>query len=87
MKRPPLTIAEVGALPAVTDLETAARALGIGRTTAYRLARDGQFPVPVIRAGSSWRVPVPGLRAALGLPPAGPGGGVGPPAPGRPQQP
>ena len=39
-----LTLAEVAALPAVTDLVTAGRALGLGRTRAYELARAGQFP-------------------------------------------
>ena len=63
-----LTLAEVAALPAVTDLVTAGRALGIGRTKAYELARAGQFPCPVIRVGSSWLVPTAGLLAALGLP-------------------
>jgi predicted DNA-binding transcriptional regulator AlpA len=63
-----LTLAEVAELPAVTDLVTAGRALGIGRTRAYELARAGQFPCPVIRAGATWRVPVAGLLAVLGLP-------------------
>jgi hypothetical protein len=63
-----LTLAEVAELPAVTDLVTAGRALGIGRTRAYELARTGQFPCPVIRAGSTWRVPVAGLLAVPGLP-------------------
>jgi hypothetical protein len=73
-----LTLAEVAALPAVTDLVTAGRALGLGRTRAYELARAGQFPCPVIRAGRSWLVPTAGLLAVLGLPvPAPPG-----PAPG-----
>jgi hypothetical protein len=63
-----LTLAEVTALPAVTDLVTAGRALGLGRTRAYELARAGQFPCPVIRAGRGWRVPTAGLLAVLGLP-------------------
>ena len=63
-----LTLAEIAGLPAVTDLVTAGRALGIGRTRAYELARAGQFPCPVIRAGRTWRVPVAGLLALLGLP-------------------
>jgi hypothetical protein len=67
-----LTLAEIADLPAVTDLVTAGRALGIGRTSAYELARAGQFPCPVIRAGGTWRVPVAGLLALLGLPIPGP---------------
>jgi hypothetical protein len=73
----PLTLAEVTGLPAVTDLVTAGRALGLGRTTAYELARAGQFPCPVIRAGSSWRVPTAGLLAVLGLAVPGPQGPPG----------
>ena len=63
-----LTLAEIAGLPAVTDLVTAGRALGIGRTTAYELARAGKFPCPVIRAGGTWRVPTAGLLDLLGLP-------------------
>lgn len=64
----PLTLAEVACLPAVTDLVTAGRALGLGRTKAYELARAGQFPCPVIHAGKTWLVPTAGLLTALGLP-------------------
>jgi len=63
-----LTLAEIAGLPAVTDLVTAGRALGLGRTKAYELTRAGQFPCPVIRAGRTWLVPTAGLLAILGLP-------------------
>ena len=63
-----LSLAEVGELPAVTDLVIAGRAFGLGRTKAYELARAGEFPCPVIRAGATWLVPTAGLLAALGLP-------------------
>ena len=63
-----LTLAEVAGLPPVTDLVTAGRALGLGRTKAYELARAGQFPCPVIRADRTWLVPTARLLAALGLP-------------------
>ena len=59
-----LTLDEIAGLPAVTDLVTAGRALGLGRTKAYELARTGQFPCPVIRAGTTWRVPTAGLRSS-----------------------
>lgn len=39
-----LTLAELLALPAVTDLVTAGKALGIGRSVSYELARAGRFP-------------------------------------------
>ncbi|WP_435825167.1 helix-turn-helix transcriptional regulator [Nocardiopsis alba] len=41
--------------------------LGLGRTTTYRLLRSGAFPVPVHRAGRSWKVPTAGVLAHLGL--------------------
>ena len=54
--RGPLTRSELLALPAAVDVETAARAFGIGRTTAYALARTDQFPCRVLRAGKAYRV-------------------------------
>ena len=58
---------EVGALPVVLDAVTAGRMLGLGRTTTYRLLRQGTFPVPVHRAGKVWVVPTAGVLAHLGL--------------------
>jgi hypothetical protein len=66
----PLTVAEVMALPAVVDVVVAGRAFGLGRTTAYALARKGEFPCRVVRVGSSYRVPTAELRRELGLEPA-----------------
>src|ERR1700689_2774670 len=43
------------------------RALGLGRTKAYKLAHAGRFPCPVIRAGQTWLVPAAGLLTVLGL--------------------
>jgi predicted DNA-binding transcriptional regulator AlpA len=62
-----LTAEDVARLPAAVDVPTAARALGIGRTTGYALARAGDFPCRVIRVGRSLRVPTADLRRALGL--------------------
>ncbi|MGH3305249.1 MAG: hypothetical protein ACRDOK_27010 [Streptosporangiaceae bacterium] len=84
-----LALAEVAGLPAVTDLVTAGQALGLGRTKAYELARAGQFPCPVIRAGKTWLVPTTGLLALLGLPVPGagrPGGDHGEPSAPRAQR-
>src|SRR4051812_28703114 len=64
-----LTRSELLALPATVDIPTAAKALSIGRTLAYQLARAGRFPVPVLRLGSRYRVPSSGLLAALGVAP------------------
>jgi len=55
-------------LGAVTDLPTAASIFDLGRALAYDLAKRGQFPVPVIRAGTRYRVPVAAILAALHLP-------------------
>jgi len=60
---------ELLALPAVVNLVTAARALGIGRTRAFELARRGEFPVPVLRVGLTYRVPTAPLLKLLGLGP------------------
>jgi hypothetical protein len=62
-----LTFAHIAGLPVTVDLLTAARALGIGRTTAYTLARTGEFPCPVLRVGGSYRVPTVGVLRLLGL--------------------
>jgi hypothetical protein len=67
MMAPALTRAELDRLPPVVDLATAGRALGIGRTKAYELARTGEFPCRVLRLGNSYRVPTAFLRGLLGL--------------------
>ena len=61
------TAERVRALGVVTDMATAATLLGISRTLAYQLAKDGQFPVPVIKVGRRYRVPIPGLLTLLNL--------------------
>lgn len=64
------TIRDLLELPPTVDVETAARALGIGRTNAYALARGGQFPCEIIRAGRLMRVVTADLRRVLGVPAA-----------------
>jgi len=66
--RPP----EVQPVPAVLDLVTAARMLGIGRTVAYRLVRQGAWPTPVLGLGHQIKVPRAPLLALLGLSPDSP---------------
>lgn len=62
-----LTRAELDALPLVVPLwPTAARAFGVGRSTAYSLAARGEFPVPVLRVGNQFRVSTAALRECLG---------------------
>ncbi|MCE7007063.1 helix-turn-helix domain-containing protein [Kibdelosporangium philippinense] len=62
-----MTLAEAAELPTVVDLVTAARALGVGRTTAYALARQGKFPCSVYQVGGSYRVPTMEVLRLLGL--------------------
>jgi hypothetical protein len=54
-------------LGVVTDLVTAGSVLGLGRTKSFGLARNGEFPVPVLRCGSTYRVPTAPLRRLLEL--------------------
>ncbi|MEU3214295.1 helix-turn-helix domain-containing protein [Nocardiopsis alba] len=64
----PVRLGEVGQLPVVLGPVEAGRMLGLGRTTTYRLLRQGAFPVPALRVGWSWRIPTAGILAHLGLP-------------------
>ena len=43
-----LTLAEIRKWPATVDVETAAAALGVSRSTAYEAIRTNSFPVRVI---------------------------------------
>jgi predicted DNA-binding transcriptional regulator AlpA len=61
---------ELLTLPTTVGVETAARAIGMGRTRAYQLARRGQFPCKVIRIGASYRVVTLDLRRLLGIEPS-----------------
>jgi hypothetical protein len=65
----PLTFEELNALPTAVDLMTAARALGIGRTKAYQLAKAGKFPCRIIRVGNGYHVPTAELLKTLGVTP------------------
>jgi hypothetical protein len=62
-----LTLAELQQLPATVDLLTAARALGLGRTKAYELAKKGEFPCRIIRVGVAYLVPTAELLKLLGV--------------------
>ncbi|MGC5007442.1 integrase [Streptomyces sp. DT203] len=62
-----LTTAEVLALPAAVDLVTAGRALSLGRTVTYDLARRGEFPVPLLRLGAQYRARRSDLLDLLGI--------------------
>jgi hypothetical protein len=62
-----MTRAELLALPVTVDIGTAARALGLGRSTGYDLARRHEFPCRVLHVGSSYRVPTADLLRVLGI--------------------
>ncbi|WP_067141607.1 helix-turn-helix domain-containing protein [Microtetraspora malaysiensis] len=62
-----MSLTELAKLPAVIDLVTAGRALGLGRTKTYQLAKTGQFPCRIIRIGKTYLVPTADLLALLGL--------------------
>jgi hypothetical protein len=64
------TPARIRGLGAVTDITTAGAILGLSRSAAYDLAHRGEFPIPVIRAGSRYRVPVAALHIPLAPEPA-----------------
>jgi predicted DNA-binding transcriptional regulator AlpA len=62
-----LSLNDIQALPAVLDVPTAGRLLGLGRADAYELARRGEFPAPVLRLGRQLGVPTAPLLQAPGL--------------------
>ncbi|MFJ7327888.1 helix-turn-helix domain-containing protein [Streptomyces cyaneofuscatus] len=62
-----LSFTEMFDLPVAVDLRTAARALGIASTTAYRLIREDEFPCSVLRVGRRYRIPTTELMRALGI--------------------
>jgi hypothetical protein len=61
------TADEVRSWPVTVDVRTAGRAWGLGRDQAYRLAREGRFPVPVLRFGRYLRVTRASVLDALGI--------------------
>jgi len=82
-----MTVEELDALPVVFSFETACRALSVGRNQGYRLLKQGQFPVRVLRLCGRYRVTKFDLLAYLGadtqeVPPQ-PGNAPGQQAPAR----
>lgn len=53
MIKDPMSVEELRALPASVPLKLACRALGIGITKGYDLAKRGEFPVPLFPVGNS----------------------------------
>lgn len=62
-----LTDDEVRALPAVVDVATAARIVGVGRTAAYELIRTQRWPTPVLHLGKLIRIPTAPLLELVGV--------------------
>ncbi|WP_088319451.1 DNA-binding protein [Kineosporia sp. R_H_3] len=58
---------ELDALPAVVDVCTAAKVMGLSRTAAYELIRLGEWPTPVFRLGKLIRIPTAPMLSLLGL--------------------
>ena len=58
---------EGGGSAAVIDLPEAARLLGVGRTLAYQLVREGRWPTPVVRVGRLIKIPRQPLLEYLGV--------------------
>ncbi|MDT3397726.1 hypothetical protein RKE29_13900 [Streptomyces sp. B1866] len=59
--------AELLELPAAIDLDTANRALGLGRSKGYELARRDLYPCRVLRLGRKYRVITADLLRVLGI--------------------
>jgi hypothetical protein len=55
----------VRALGVSTDLRTAGQIFGLSLSTAYKLVKQGEFPVPVLRAGTMYVVPVAPILTIL----------------------
>lgn len=53
------------------DVGTASSFLGIGRTSAYRLAKEGNFPLPLLKLGNSYKIKTIDLARMLGVAPEG----------------
>jgi len=59
------TAQAVHGLGLTTDVETVAAILGIGRTKAYELAKNGEFPIKIVRVGRRYVVPVQAILHLL----------------------
>ncbi|MGX6511275.1 DNA-binding protein [Rhodococcus sp. SJ-2] len=60
----PKSVADLGVR---TDMETSNEILGMSRAYGYQLAKEGKYPVPVLKLGRKYVVPVAGLLKVLGI--------------------
>nr|WP_232734236.1 DNA-binding protein [Kitasatospora sp. CB02891] len=67
MTQPALSARDLLRWPPTVDVAAGGRAFGLGRSTAYALARSDQFPCKVIRAGRSYRVITADLLRVLNI--------------------
>lgn len=72
---------ELLALPVAFDLDTSNRALSIGRTKGFQLAKAGEYPCRVMRIGRAYRVSRADLLRALNITPNSDGAGAATPTP------
>lgn len=61
----PVSVDELRQMPGTVNVETAARALGVSRSSACDAIRRDEFPVQVLYVGSRIRVVTAGLIALL----------------------
>ena len=66
-----MTWEELRLLPSAVDLETAGRALGIGRSKIYAMAKTGELQqtIRVLKLGHAYRVVTADLYRVLGVSP------------------
>jgi hypothetical protein len=68
-RSPEMSTGELLAIPVTVDIRTAGRAFGLGEEKSYELAKQGEFPCPVLRVGRRYRVTRHHLFEALGMEP------------------
>ncbi|MGW2539456.1 integrase [Kitasatospora sp. NPDC001574] len=64
-----MQLSELLSLPVAVNLDTANRALNLGRTKGFTLAKQGAYPVPLLRIGKEYRVRRADLLRVLGVEP------------------
>jgi hypothetical protein len=62
------TADEIRAWPVTVDVPTGLSPFGLGRDAAYRAARSGTAPVPVLILGRRMRIARSAVMTALGIP-------------------
>lgn len=62
-----MTLNELRDAPPTLPLAVANRALGISKGHGYALAKRGEYPVRLLKLGSSYRVVTAELLALLGI--------------------